>query len=33
MIAVEALNDATLVSGRVGCVTQPFELAAVCLRR
>ena len=33
MIAVEALNDATLVSGRVGCVTQPFELAVVCLRR
>jgi peptide/nickel transport system substrate-binding protein len=33
MIAVEALNDATLVSARVGCVTRPFDLAAVCLRR
>jgi peptide/nickel transport system substrate-binding protein len=33
MIAVEVLNDATLVSGRVGCVPRPFELAAVCLKR
>ena len=33
MIAVEVLNDATLVSGRLGCVTQPFDLAAVCLKR
>ena len=33
MIAVEVLNDATLVSGRVGCVTRPFDLGAVCLKR
>ena len=33
MIAVEVLNDATLVSGRVGCVTRPFDLAAVCLKQ
>lgn len=33
MIAVEVLNDATLVSGRVGCVTRPFELVALCLKR
>jgi hypothetical protein len=33
MIAVEVLNDATLVSGRVGCVTRPFDLSAVCLNR
>ena len=33
MIAVEVLNDATLVSGRVGCITRPFDLAAVCLKR
>jgi ABC-type transport system substrate-binding protein len=33
MIAVEVLNDATLVSGRVGCVTRPFDLSAVCLKR
>jgi peptide/nickel transport system substrate-binding protein len=33
MIAVEALNEATLVSARVGCITQPFDLAAVCLKR
>jgi peptide/nickel transport system substrate-binding protein len=33
MIAVEVLNDATLVSKRVSCVTQPFDLAAVCLRQ
>jgi peptide/nickel transport system substrate-binding protein len=31
MIAVEVLNDATLVSARIGCVTRPFDLAAVCL--
>ena len=31
MIAVEVLNDATLVSARVGCVRRPFDLAAVCL--
>ena len=33
MIAVEVLNDATLVSERVGCVTRPFDLSAVCLRQ
>jgi peptide/nickel transport system substrate-binding protein len=33
MIAVEVMNDATLVSARVGCVTRPFDLAAVCLKR
>jgi peptide/nickel transport system substrate-binding protein len=33
MIAVEVLNDATLVSERIGCVTQPFDPAAVCLKQ
>ena len=33
MIAVEVLNDATLVSARIGCVTRPFDLAAVCLEQ
>ena len=31
MVAVEVLNDVTLVSGRVRCVSQPFDLGAVCL--
>ena len=33
MIAVEVMNDVTFVSARVGCVTRPFDLAAVCLKR
>jgi peptide/nickel transport system substrate-binding protein len=32
MIPVDVLNQATLVSKRVGCVTSPFDLAAVCLK-
>jgi peptide/nickel transport system substrate-binding protein len=32
MVAVDYLNDATLVSKRLGCVTQHFDLAAVCLK-
>jgi ABC-type transport system substrate-binding protein len=32
MVAVDYLNDATLVSGRLGCIRQPFDLAAVCLK-
>lgn len=33
MIAVEVLNDATLVSSRVACVGKPFDLTAICLKR
>lgn len=33
MVAVEVLNDATLVSARVGCVARPFDLAAICLKQ
>jgi ABC-type transport system substrate-binding protein len=32
MVAVDVLNDATLVSKRVGCVARPFELTRVCLK-
>jgi ABC-type oligopeptide transport system substrate-binding subunit len=32
MLAVDFFNDAELVSKRVGCVTRPFDLAAICLR-
>ena len=32
MLAVEASNDAVLVSARVGCVGSRFELATICLR-
>jgi peptide/nickel transport system substrate-binding protein len=32
MVAVDVLNDATLVSKRIGCVTIPFELTGVCLK-
>jgi ABC-type transport system substrate-binding protein len=32
MAAVEVLNDATFVSGRVRCVRPVFDLGAVCLR-
>ena len=32
MVAVDVLNEPTLVSKRVGCVTRPFDLAAICLR-
>jgi len=33
MIAVEVLNEPTLVSRRLGCVTRPFDLTAVCLEQ
>jgi peptide/nickel transport system substrate-binding protein len=32
MVAVGFLNEPTLVSRRLGCVTRPFDLAAVCLK-
>jgi ABC-type transport system substrate-binding protein len=32
MVAVDVLNDPILVSARVGCVTKPFDLGAICLR-
>jgi ABC-type transport system substrate-binding protein len=32
MLAVEASNDAVLVSARVGCVGPSFDLTAICLR-
>jgi peptide/nickel transport system substrate-binding protein len=32
-VAVDYLNDATLVSARVGCVGRPFDLSAICLER
>jgi peptide/nickel transport system substrate-binding protein len=32
-VAVDYLNDATLVSTRVGCVSRPFDLGAICLKR
>jgi peptide/nickel transport system substrate-binding protein len=32
-VAVDYLNDATLVSARVGCVRRPFDLSAICLQR
>ena len=32
MVAVAFLNEPTLVSRRVGCVTRPFELTSVCLK-
>ncbi len=32
MLAVEASNDAVLVSARVGCIGPRFELTAICLR-
>lgn len=32
MVGVDVLNDAVLVSRRLGCVRQPFDLAAVCLK-
>lgn len=32
MVAVDYLNDPTLVSKRVGCIGRSFELAAVCLK-
>jgi peptide/nickel transport system substrate-binding protein len=32
MAAVDVLNEATLVSSRIGCVPRPFALTAVCLR-
>jgi peptide/nickel transport system substrate-binding protein len=31
MVAIDYLNDANLVSERLGCVTPSFDLAAVCL--
>ena len=33
MAAVDVLNDATLVSARVGCVGPQFDLSAICLKR
>ena len=32
MVAIDFLNDPTLVSKRVGCVSRSFDLAAVCLK-
>ena len=32
MVAVAFFTDPTLVSKRIGCVTRPFDLAAVCLK-
>jgi ABC-type transport system substrate-binding protein len=32
MVAIDFMREATLVSARIGCVRQPFDLAAVCLR-
>jgi peptide/nickel transport system substrate-binding protein len=32
MIGIDVLNDAILVSKRLGCVRQPFELASLCLK-
>jgi ABC-type transport system substrate-binding protein len=32
MVAVDYFNNAVLVSSTLGCVRQPFDLAAVCLR-
>jgi peptide/nickel transport system substrate-binding protein len=32
MVAVDYLTEPVLVSGRVGCVRKPFDLAAICLR-
>jgi len=31
-VAVAALEEPTLVSNRIGCVSHPFDLAAVCLK-
>lgn len=32
-VAVDYLNDATLVSAHVGCIRRPFDLGAICLKR
>lgn len=32
LVAVDVLNEATLVSSRIGCVPRPFELTALCLK-
>lgn len=32
MVAVDYLNDAALVSKRVGCIGRSFDLAAICLK-
>ena len=32
IVAIDYANEPTLVSKRVGCVTQPFDLAALCLK-
>lgn len=32
MVAIDFVNDATLVSGRVGCVGRAFDLAALCVK-
>ena len=32
MVAIDYLNDPTLVSKRIGCIGRSFDLAAVCLR-
>lgn len=32
MVAIDFLNDAILVSKRIGCIRQPFDLTAVCLK-
>ena len=32
IVAIDYANEPTLVSKRVGCVTQPFELTSLCLK-
>jgi hypothetical protein len=32
IVAIDYGNEPTLVSKRVGCVTQPFELTRLCLK-
>jgi hypothetical protein len=31
-VAVSVVDEPTLVSNRIGCVSHPFDLAAVCLK-
>jgi hypothetical protein len=32
MVAIDYLTDPTLVSKRIGCIGETFDLSAVCLK-